>query len=107
VVSGQLLQTGGRRHRDGGRAARGERSGQVGDAGVRLLGALWLAAAVAFWTAAGGALAGRPWWAGLATGTALASIAPCVLGGPTAWIGVPVNLANPIALALAPRFGLG
>jgi hypothetical protein len=79
----------------------------VGEAGMRLLGALWLLAAVAFWIAAGGALGGRSWWAPLATGAAIASLALCVLGWPDAWIGVPVNVAILIAVALAPRLGIG
>jgi hypothetical protein len=75
----------------------------VGDAGMRALGAVWLLCTVLFWVAATGAVAHRAWWMPLALGTTLLSLALSVLELPYARIGVAVNLAILAVLTLGPR----
>ena len=77
----------------------------VGDGGMRILGALWLLGAMLFWLAAGGAVVQRAWWMPLAVATALLSLALAVLELPYARIGVAVNVAILLALLVAPRMG--
>ena len=77
----------------------------VGDAGIRVIGALWLLAAVGFWIAALGAFTGRPWWMPVAMGVALVSLVLTVLGWPSSRIGVVVNLAILAVLVLGERVG--
>lgn len=64
----------------------------IGDAGARALGVLWLVVAVAFWIAAAGAFVNRSWWMPTAVGAAFVSLALCFLSWPASRIGVPVNL---------------
>jgi hypothetical protein len=64
----------------------------LGDAGVRAWGVLWLLACVAFLTAAGGAWLDRSGWVGLAVAVSIASLLLSVLAWPASRIGVPVNL---------------
>jgi hypothetical protein len=47
----------------------------VGDVGIRIVGVVWLVAAVGFWVAGAGALAGRAWWVPLALRVAALSLA--------------------------------
>jgi len=77
---------------------------EIGDAGVRAVGVLWLLAAIAFWVAAAGAALDTRWWGTLALGAALASMMLCVIGWPDARIGLPVNLLIVTALVLGRRF---
>jgi hypothetical protein len=63
----------------------------VGDGGMRVMGALWLVVALAFVAAATGAFLGRGWWTSLAVAAALASLALCALEWPAARIGAVVN----------------
>ncbi|MCK4547301.1 MAG: ABC transporter permease [Candidatus Eisenbacteria sp.] len=65
----------------------------VGDVGIRLVGILWLAAAVAFVAAGVGIIAPFPWWRWLALCTAGFSLVLSILGWPDSKIGVPVNVA--------------
>jgi hypothetical protein len=72
----------------------------VGDPGIRIVGGLWLVVAIAFgvaavavWRAGAGAL--RP--VGLVAGT---SAILCVVGLPTAMLGLGVNLAILAGLAI-------
>jgi hypothetical protein len=65
----------------------------VGDAGIRVVGALWLLVAIAFLTA-GVAVAAATDWAGrFMLATVIASLLLCVKGLPDARIGVAVNVA--------------
>ena len=76
----------------------------VGDAGMRVVGALWLIAAIGFGVAATGAVVGDPRWVPVALVTTLLSSALCLLEWPFARVGLWVNLAILSALALAARF---
>jgi hypothetical protein len=64
----------------------------LGEAGVRVVGVLWLLAAAAFVAAAVGVWLLAPWWWGLALGVTGASLVLCVLGLPQARAGIVVNL---------------
>ncbi len=66
---------------------------EVGEAGARVFGLLWLVAAVGFVVAGVAVLLLRPWWRPLTFGVALLSLAITVLGWPDSWFGVLVNLA--------------
>ena len=77
----------------------------LGDAGIRVMGAAWLAAALAFGVAAVAASTGRPWWMAAATAAAVVSLGLSVLGLPAARIGIAVNLVILAALLAAPRLG--
>jgi hypothetical protein len=77
---------------------------EVGAAGVRIVGLLWLAAVVP-WVAAGlGLMALAPWWQALAVGAALFSSVLCVLGLPEAKWGVLIDLIILALLFLNGRF---
>jgi hypothetical protein len=80
-------------------------SGRVdlGDAGIRAFGVLWLALAVGFAAAALGTWAAKSWWVPAAAVLSCVSLAASVLGWPDARIGVPVNLAILIILLLGTR----
>ena len=74
----------------------------VGDAGIRLIGVLWLSIALAFVVVAGGVVAG--WSMRMAVFTLLAlSSAFCVIGWPEARIGLIVNGALLAALLALPE----
>ena len=75
----------------------------VGDGGMRLVGALWLVAALAFGVAALGAFQTRGWWTSAALAAALGSLALCVTEWPAARIGVFVNVAIVGAVLLGQR----
>jgi hypothetical protein len=70
----------------------------VGDGGMRLVGALWLLVAIGYLVAAVAAMRNEGWWAGAAFVTTLLSLALCALEWPAARIGVPVNVAIVAAL---------
>ena len=76
----------------------------LGDGGIRAYGVLWLLTAIAFWLVAADALTSRPGWVAGAMGLALASLMLCVVGWPDSRIGMPVNLAIIVALALGRHF---
>lgn len=65
----------------------------IGDAGVRLIGLLWLGLAVGFAAAAYGVWRGERWAAGLAGVLAIVSLVVCVLGLPETFAGVAINVA--------------
>ena len=76
----------------------------VGDAGVRALGLLWLTAAVGFVFLGGALLAGlnaRAWLLAMP----LVSLGLCALGWPDARIGVAVNVVLVGVLLLMPQLG--
>jgi hypothetical protein len=77
----------------------------VHDAGMRVLGSLWLLAALGFCLSSIAALANSPLWIPLGFGVALLSTALCILEWPLARVGLWVNLALLASLALAARFG--
>ena len=70
----------------------------IGDAGTRGVGALWLLLSLAFVASAAGAFTHTPWWTGAALVTALVSAALCIVAWPEARLGLPVNLAILAAL---------
>lgn len=72
----------------------------VGDAGMRVLGVLWLVAALGFGVAAAGAVTGDPRWIPVGFVTVLLSAALCVLEWPIARVGLWTNLALLVVLAL-------
>src|SRR5687768_8328254 len=76
----------------------------VGDAGMRIVGALWLIAAIGFAVAAMGAFLGNPNWVPVALVTTLLSSALCLLEWPFARVGLWVNLVILSALVLTARF---
>jgi hypothetical protein len=75
----------------------------VGAAGVRVVGVLWLLAALSFWAAAAGAALDAGWWVPLAAAAAAASLVLCGFGWPYARIGIPVNAAVLVLLAFRER----
>lgn len=77
----------------------------LGDAGIRVMGAAWLAAALAFVAAAAAAAMARSWWMSAAMAAAVVSLGLSVLGLPAARIGIAVNLLILAALLAAPRLG--
>ena len=64
----------------------------LGDAGIRVMGVLWLLAALAFIAAAGGAAFNSPWWMRGALVVTCVSLAMTIVEWPEARIGVVVNL---------------
>lgn len=64
----------------------------IGEGGVRALGSLWLALAMAFCLAALGAFAATDWWLLVAFLAALVSMMLCLLEWPQARFGVGANL---------------
>lgn len=77
----------------------------LGDGGVRVMGVLWLAAAIMFCVVAVGALTHRTWWPAAATSVALVSLALSAVAWPEARVGVPVNLAILASIMLGRHFG--
>jgi uncharacterized membrane protein YccF (DUF307 family) len=77
----------------------------LGDAGIRVVGAAWLAAALAFVVAAVAAGTDRSWWMAAATAAAGVSLVLSVLGLPAARIGIAANVMILAALYAAPRLG--
>ena len=70
----------------------------LGEAGMRVFGVVWLGLAVAFLIAAFGAWTDARWWLRFATVVALPSLVFCVVALPETKIGVLVNLAIVAAL---------
>ena len=64
----------------------------VGDAGMRVLGVLWLAAALGLWVAALGVFTSDARWIPLAFATVVLSAMLCVLEWPIARVGLWTNL---------------
>ena len=64
----------------------------LGDAGIRVTGILWLAAAVAFVIAGAGTALSYSWWPKAALLVTLASLALTIIEFPEAKIGLVVNL---------------
>ncbi len=72
----------------------------VGEAGIRAVGVLWLLAAVGFAIAGVALLARRRWWRALALWVTPFSLALCILGWPDSQFGLWVNLGLLIYLFL-------
>ena len=71
----------------------------VGGAGARAVGGLWLVCAVGFVVAGFAIWRGEPWAIPLAVGLALASLVLCVLGLPESAVGIAVNVAILVVVA--------
>jgi uncharacterized membrane protein YphA (DoxX/SURF4 family) len=70
----------------------------VGDAGVRALGVLWLVTAIAFVVTAAGTALGMQWWAKAVAVVATLSLALTIVQWPEARVGLFVNVGILIAL---------
>lgn len=77
----------------------------VGDAGIRIVGVMWLIAAVAFVLAAIGVLVRRPWWRSLTLYVAVSFLILCILGSPESIIGILVNGVILAYLGIGGRLG--
>ena len=77
----------------------------LGDAGMRAVGVLWLGLAVTFAVAAGGAVVDRSWWPALALGVTISSLVLCATEWPEARLGIAINVLILGALAAAWRMG--
>lgn len=77
----------------------------VGDAGIRIIGALWLAVALAFVAAGIAAIIDVQWWPVAAASTAFASLILSFLSLPEARIGVVVNIAMLAVLMISVAVG--
>ena len=81
----------------------------LGDIGIRVMGVLWLFAAVAFVVAAGGAVFNARWWTNAALIVTAVSLAMTIVEWPEARFGLVVNVAIIAALLLLfrPTLALG
>ena len=77
----------------------------VGEAGIRAMGVLWLLTALAFAAAAFGTWTARPGWLPLAVGCALVSLVLSVLALPLSRIGVGVNVVILAWLLMGTQLG--
>jgi hypothetical protein len=75
----------------------------VGDAGVRVLGALWLFAGLMFLIVAAGFTADTPWAVRLALISIGISLGMCTIGWPDASIGLWLNLLLAMVIVAAIR----
>ena len=78
----------------------------VGDAGIRVMGALWLLAALAFLVAAIAVATEAGWAVRLTVAGVIASLMLCLAGWPDARIGVAVNVGLVLLLAIGARLNL-
>jgi len=79
----------------------------VGDAGAKMIGILWLLVACGFGVIAVGAFLRAGWWPTGAIVTAAVSLALCVLGWPDARIGLAVNVVILTAALVVLNAGWG
>jgi hypothetical protein len=77
----------------------------AGDAGIRVIGLLWLVAALAFAAAGAAALARAPWWPAAAMGVTAASLVLCAIEWPETRIGLAIDAALIAFLAAGVRGG--
>jgi len=75
----------------------------VGDAGIRMIGVLWLLAALAFLVAAMALATGTGWAGRVMLPAVIASALLCVAGWPDARIGLVVNLGLAVVLSIGAR----
>jgi len=78
---------------------------KVGDKGIRLVGVLWLLAALAFGVSAAALLWSQPWWHTYTVLVSVASLVLCVLGWPDSRLGIPINVAILLLLGVGSRLG--
>ena len=78
----------------------------VGDAGIRVMGVLWLLAALAFLVAAIAVATEAGWAVRFTLAAVVASFMLCVAGWPDARIGVAVNVGLVLLLAIGARMNL-
>ena len=78
----------------------------VGDAGIRVLGVLWLLTALAFLVAASAVATATDWAGRFMLAVVIASLMLCVVGWPDARIGVAVNVGLVLLLAIGARLNL-
>jgi hypothetical protein len=71
----------------------------LGNAGIRVVGVLWLALAIAFVTLSVSAVGGAAWWPPAALGVATVSLLLSVMEFPEARLGVVINILIIAALA--------
>jgi hypothetical protein len=81
------------------------KSVNVGDLGIRVVGILWLIAALAFAVCGVGALARASWWLPATLIVAVFSFFLCIIGWPDAQIGVFINIAIAAFLLVARQKG--
>lgn len=83
-------------------------SGRVdlGGAGIRVMGVLWLLAAVAFLVAAFAVATETDWAVRFTLAAVIASLILCVVGWPDSRIGVTVNVGLALLLAIGVRLNL-
>ena len=77
----------------------------LGHTGIRLMGALWLVTALAFFAAGALVIARMPLWHPLTLGTTLFSLLLCVFGLPESRIGIPVNIVILVFILVGGAFG--
>ena len=77
----------------------------LGDAGIRALGLIWLGVAIGFGLAAIGALTGSSWWVPMALGVAVVSLLLALAELPNARVGVVIDVAIIAALVAGRQFG--
>ena len=83
-------------------------SGRVdlGGAGIRVMGVLWLLAALAFLVAAFAVATEMGWAVRFSLAAVIASVILCVVGWPDSRIGVTVNVGLALLLAIGARLNL-
>jgi hypothetical protein len=78
----------------------------VGDAGIRVMGVLWLLAALAFLVAAIAVATDAGWAVRFTLAGVIASLMLCLVGWPDARVGVAVNVGLVMLLAIGARLNL-
>jgi hypothetical protein len=78
----------------------------VGDPGIRMMGVLWLLAALAFLVAAIAVATEAGWAVQFTFAAAIASLMLCLVGWPDARVGVAVNGGLVLLLAIGARLNL-
>jgi hypothetical protein len=71
----------------------------VGDTGIRIVGLLWLAAALGYFIAAGAVAMTVPWWLPATLAATIFSLVLCVVGLPHSKLGLVIDLAVLVILA--------
>lgn len=79
----------------------------IGVAGIRAVGILWLVTGLAFAVCAVGVWRSLEWWPSVTSGVVIFSLVMSVLGWPGARIGVALNLAILVGLVVSGRFPAG
>lgn len=73
----------------------------VGNAGIRIFGLLWLTVAIAFITIGAGAILKTAWWLNLLPGITMFSLLLSILSWPESKIGVLINIIILTALGIS------